>query len=294
MLCKRFKFLVALWAIVALASVTFAETYIVQPRDTLSGIASRFDTTVSELARLNNLSNRQFIKVGQSLTVPETYKTYTIKSGDNLSTIAIRNGLSVRDLTTANPGIKPNVLKVGAQLKIPLKPYSKAAKPPVHTLPYELRKQLDRIPINNNRWKYIVIHHSATKRGSMKGLDRYHREERRMVNGLAYHFVIGNGTDMRNGEIGIGNRWKKQIQGGHLASESMNQKAIGICLIGNFQTSHPTKFQMEQLEALLDYLMKRCRLPYSKVQTHTQINVKPTACPGKNFSMKGIEAALRH
>ena len=293
MFSKSFSLALALMATL-FSTALYAGTYIVQPRDTLSGIATRFDTTVSELARLNGLSNRQFIKVGQSLKVPDTFKTYTIKSGDNLSSIAIRNGLRLQDLIMSNPGIKPNLLQVGAKIKIPLKPSSAATKPPVHTLPYALRKSLDRIPVNNQRWKYVVVHHSATKRGSMKGLDRYHREERRMENGLAYHFVIGNGTDMGNGEIGIGNRWKKQIQGGHLASEAMNRKAIGICLIGNFQTGHPTKFQMEQLEALLDYLMKRCRLPFSAVRTHTQINVKPTACPGKNFSLKEIEKVLRH
>ncbi|CCO08754.1 BsuPI-related putative proteinase inhibitor [Desulforamulus hydrothermalis] len=46
--------------------------YIVQPGDTLAQIAARFNTTVAELQRLNNLANPNLILVGQQLTVPDT------------------------------------------------------------------------------------------------------------------------------------------------------------------------------------------------------------------------------
>ncbi|SHF43127.1 BsuPI-related putative proteinase inhibitor [Desulforamulus putei] len=46
--------------------------YIVQPGDTLSGIAARFNTTVEELQRLNNIANPNLIFVGQQITVPDT------------------------------------------------------------------------------------------------------------------------------------------------------------------------------------------------------------------------------
>ena len=36
-----------------------------------------------------------------------------------------------------------------------------------------------------------------------------------MQNGLAYHFVIGNGTSTGNGQIEVGDRWRRQINGGH-------------------------------------------------------------------------------
>ena len=72
-------------------------------------------------------------------------------------------------------------------------------------------------------WKYIIIHHSATKSGNAKLFDRYHIR-RGMKNGLAYHFVIDNGTcGKRNGQLEIGNRWKKQIHGGGCKQDYYNK-----------------------------------------------------------------------
>lgn len=45
-------------------------TYVVQPGDTLSGIAHRFDTTVAALAALNNISDPSKLRVGQVLRIP--------------------------------------------------------------------------------------------------------------------------------------------------------------------------------------------------------------------------------
>ena len=44
-------------------------TYIVKRGDTLSGIARRYNTTVSNLAKLNNIKNVNLIYVGQKLII---------------------------------------------------------------------------------------------------------------------------------------------------------------------------------------------------------------------------------
>lgn len=58
--------------------------YTVVKGDTLSEIAKKFNTTVNELARLNNISNVNLIKVGQKLLIPNSsikyFKKYTGKS----------------------------------------------------------------------------------------------------------------------------------------------------------------------------------------------------------------------
>ena len=48
------------------------ETYKVVRGDTLSGIAKRYNTTVSYLAKLNNIANVNLIYVGQVLKIKET------------------------------------------------------------------------------------------------------------------------------------------------------------------------------------------------------------------------------
>src|SRR5437899_2755373 len=49
-------------------------------------------------------------------------------------------------------------------------------------------------PVETREWEWIIIHHSATRVGSASIFDAAHRA-RGMINGLAYHFVIDNGTD---------------------------------------------------------------------------------------------------
>jgi LysM repeat protein len=45
-------------------------TYTVQPKDTLSGIAARYHTTVAALAAANGITNTRIIRVGQVLVIP--------------------------------------------------------------------------------------------------------------------------------------------------------------------------------------------------------------------------------
>jgi len=47
-------------------------TYIVQPGDTLSGIALKYNTTVDAIQKANNIQNPNLISVGQKLVVPRS------------------------------------------------------------------------------------------------------------------------------------------------------------------------------------------------------------------------------
>lgn len=151
-----------------------------------------------------------------------------------------------------------------------------------------VRKAIDDAPVKRGRWKYIIVHNSATRQGNAKAFDNYHRKVRKMQNGLAYHFVIGNGTSSGNGEIEIGNRWVRQINGGHVASDYLNNISIGICFVGDFDRDLPKKAQVEALRELINYLRRRCGKSSGKniaVRGHKQINPKPTSCPGKRFPL---------
>ena len=59
------------------------KTYTVVRGDTLSGIAKRFNTTVSYLAKLNNIANVNLIYVGQVLKITETVTVSSSGSGSS-------------------------------------------------------------------------------------------------------------------------------------------------------------------------------------------------------------------
>jgi len=217
-------------------------------------------------------------------------QTYVVKSRDTLYDIAKRQGVTVSKLATGNRIDRESRIYVGQRLVIP---DAAAAAKPAAKLAAAVQQAIASAPVAPRRWKYIVLHHAAVDEGDVKSLDRYHREVRHMENGLAYHFLIGNGHGMGDGEIAVGNRWKKQLDGGHLHSLAQNQVALGICLIGNFDKHPPTATQLRSLEDLVRALMKRCNLGASAVKTHQQINVVNTKCPGSKFPTRSFLARLK-
>ncbi len=159
-----------------------------------------------------------------------------------------------------------------------------------------VRDAIDDARVEKGRWKYVIIHNSGTRQGNAKAFDNYHRNVRKMQNGMAYHFVIGNGTSSGDGEIEIGNRWTRQINGGHVASDYLNNISIGICLVGDLNRDLPTKTQIAALQELTEYLRKRCGKSGGKnivVRGHKQINPKPTDCPGDRFPLKWLNSEFK-
>jgi hypothetical protein len=139
-------------------------------------------------------------------------------------------------------------------------------------------------PVASRPWRYIVIHHSATPRGGAHSFDQEHR--RRGWDGLGYDFVIGNGTDTRDGQIEVGPRWTRQVQGAHAGVALYNEYGIGICLVGDFNIDRPTRAQINSTARLVAYLMATYHIPASSVLGHRDI--KPTDCPGRYVSVTGI------
>ena len=154
-----------------------------------------------------------------------------------------------------------------------------------------IRQRIDAPGVRSGRWRYIIVHNSGTRQGNARAFDFYHRRVRHMPNGMAYHFVIGNGHGSGNGHIEIGSRWSNQLPGGHVASDYLNNIGIGICLVGDFNRDLPTKAQAEALEELINYLRKRVGRvdrQLAQVKAHREINPKPTDCPGRRFPVRWL------
>jgi len=149
-------------------------------------------------------------------------------------------------------------------------------------------EEIRRAPVQRRRWQFIVVHNSGTRQGNARVFDYYHRHVRRMQNGLAYHFVIGNGTSTGNGQIEVGDRWRRQINGGHVHSDYLNNISLGICLVGDFNHDQPTRAQLECCEELIRYLRERCGKIDNRdilVRPHREMNPPrwATDCPGDVF-----------
>lgn len=100
-------------------------TYVIQPGDTLSGIAQRFGTSVRTLAELNGISDPDKIYAGNTIHVPENGSSggsapvyYTIRPGDTLSGIALKYGTTVSALARLNGISDPDKIYAGDRIRI--------------------------------------------------------------------------------------------------------------------------------------------------------------------------------
>ena len=99
---------------------TEGETYIVQKGDSLYSIASKFNTTVGNLKKINNLTSN-LLSVGQILKLDETTSDegiYVVKKGDSLYSIANKYNTTVEELKSLN-NLTNNLLSIGQKLKLP-------------------------------------------------------------------------------------------------------------------------------------------------------------------------------
>jgi hypothetical protein len=141
-------------------------------------------------------------------------------------------------------------------------------------------------------WRYIVIHHSGTTRGSAQSFDDSHRRERGWRS-LGYHFVIGNGVDQGDGVVVAGPRWYDQEAGAHANAVEYNEHGIGICLVGNFEDQPPTPAQWSMIKKLVAKLAIKHNIPYYNIFGHNQIRKGgTTACPGKLFPLNELREGL--
>ncbi|RYG44599.1 MAG: LysM peptidoglycan-binding domain-containing protein [Chitinophagaceae bacterium] len=114
------------------ATTRLSQVYVVQSGDNLGSIARRFNVSVDDIRKWNNMSDSN-VKLNSKLTIaqmltedasssvadhqPKTQE-YTVSKGDNLSTIARRYGITLSELKEMNQLSENNVL-LGTKLLVP-------------------------------------------------------------------------------------------------------------------------------------------------------------------------------
>jgi len=143
-------------------------------------------------------------------------------------------------------------------------------------------------------WKYLVLHHTATERGSVESIHETHLKKKdkngNPWQGIGYHFVIGNGDGMGDGEIEPTFRWKQQLHGSHAGVNEYNQHGIGIVLVGNFENHEPTPAQVTAVKRLVGTLSRKFQIPADRVIGHG--DVRATECPGAKFPLDEVKAVV--
>ena len=213
---------------------------------------------------------------GPSLLAQGT-RMHKVARGETLGRIASDYGVTVTALKIANR-LKSDQIRVGQVLTIP---GGAAGGAPSVLAP--VIAATSRLRIERGRWRYVVAHHSGIEAGNAKAYGAAHKR-RGMENGLAYDFVIGNGRDSGEGQIEVGPRWIKQIDGGHVRNAFFNAHGIGICLVGNFEKRKPSARQMASFTALVDWLRDEAPLGVRpKFTVHRWVDKNHTVCPGRFF-----------
>ncbi|MCP3916394.1 MAG: N-acetylmuramoyl-L-alanine amidase [bacterium] len=131
-------------------------------------------------------------------------------------------------------------------------------------------------------WRYITVHHSAMEgEGRLSGdLAESHSAIRRIQSAhmsgegygdIGYHFLVDpagrifQGRDMR-------------YQGAH-AGGNNNVGNVGICLLGNFDRTRPTRQALAALDGLVAFLSERHSIQSRRIKGHR--DWKNTQCPGR-------------
>ncbi|GJQ67020.1 hypothetical protein Trydic_g21935 [Trypoxylus dichotomus] len=132
-------------------------------------------------------------------------------------------------------------------------------------------------PLRRNPAPFVVIHHSdgpacsSTQRckNIVKGIQNYHMNYKGWED-IGYNFLVGG-----DGNVYEGRGWNKH--GSHLIP--YNGKSIGICFLGNFQTSSPPSQQLQAAKDLIAYGVNHNWISNSyDVLGHRQADI--TDCPG--------------
>ena len=132
----------ALVAAIALPSGLGADSYVVQPGDTLSGLAERFKTTQAELLALNpSIGSADLLFAGVEISVPEVADreaagvetpppvdaggpnagvrlSHVVQPGETLNDLATTYATSAASILGLNPGLQADVLIAGMVLLV--------------------------------------------------------------------------------------------------------------------------------------------------------------------------------
>jgi len=102
--------------------------HIVQPGDTLYGIAQAYGVEAATIINVNNIANGNQLRAGQQLVIPGITqldaarargRVHIVQSGESLTAIALLYGVTAQEIIEFNGISNPDTIYVGQQLIVP-------------------------------------------------------------------------------------------------------------------------------------------------------------------------------
>jgi len=102
------------------------QIHVVQPGQTLFGIAQAYSTNQSDIIEANDIPNPNRLVVGQTLVIPIVGSFYWVQRGDSLFSISQQFNISYQELANINRIPLNRPLQIGTRLYIPPRPKREA------------------------------------------------------------------------------------------------------------------------------------------------------------------------
>lgn len=171
-----------------------------------------------------------------------------------------------------------------------------------------------------SNWRWLIIHHSESDDGPGNNWDAiraYHMSWRHNFHviseaegkalqaagtlgveppfqDIAYHWGVE-----RVGDVYVVKAGRSMDMPGAHAGPAWNGKAIGICLVGNFDKAAPPDAQLSMTASLCDVLMRKFDIPPEHVIGHREAQAmeglgesQRKTCPGLKLNMDRFRKLL--
>ena len=151
------------------------------------------------------------------------------------------------------------------------------------------RSDIDQGLARSRRWERVVLHGTGSTTSAPRLLQRYHSNVQGVPEGMAWHFVIGNGKGAADGSILATDGWQRAIPAASGRDPGTRYTSISVCLAGDFHEQPPTDAQLQALSELMDYFgIKLGHLPLS---AHEGARGDLARCLGDKFPLQQIQQA---
>lgn len=140
------------------------------------------------------------------------------------------------------------------------------------------------------RYRWIVIHHSASPRDNYQCIKDYHQRIHHWRD-ARYHLILSNGsTDVPEGHLEATGRYRHLSYALATKSKRFNVLGLHLCIVGNYERNAFPEALKSVLGHAVQQLQKTYHIPNDHLLLHRDIGA--TLCPGKHLTKDKIRSWL--